>query len=259
MNDQHIRELKRIKAFADLPYELVTLLREESDRGAILIMGAYLDEVLALIIRGHAHNDSDADDILKYGGPAGEFSARITLCKGLGFIAQEEAKALHLVRKIRNHAAHFDAKSGRGFDVLFDSAATADVVAALLKSLGATMARRDPIGVRFAFLSGGLTLSASLTFRALSAVPKRIPPQLSRLLFTMGPATEENLKLIPSTLFAMLRERVALTGGECEEVIKAATDLISSLNRGLSLMATEINNSTQAADDKQKSTRRKAG
>jgi hypothetical protein len=149
-------------------------IRKESDRGTILILAAFLDELLGEIIRAFATNknsDENLDEFLKYGGPAGEFSSRINICRTFGFIGIEEVQALHHVRKIRNYAAHFDRKGGRGFDVLFDSAKTINLVDALATAMKFKLVSKTPDCVRTSFVSLTRVLSLALAFRLWEASP----------------------------------------------------------------------------------------
>ena len=110
----------------DLPARVTKLVEAEPDRGVILILGAYLDEILGVLITGACVSDTLAAGILKHGQPAGTFNNRMALAQALGLIHEEDVQALRIVQKIRNKAAHFDL-SGRGFEVLFDSSITVQV------------------------------------------------------------------------------------------------------------------------------------
>lgn len=155
-------------AFRGMPAKLTKLLDNESDRGAILIIGAYLDEILALIIRSACTTSKIAEAILDYRQPAGDFSSRITMCEAFGLIDSEEAQALGLIRKMRNQAAHFDKKKGRGFDVLFDSEATADQVVSLLKLFRSNCSSRKPSAIRAGFTTASRLLAVRLYLRGLT-------------------------------------------------------------------------------------------
>ena len=114
------------RQFIGMPAKITAILENESDRGVILVLAAYLEEVLGLIVRAACVTDEDADKILKFRALAGGFDLKIQLCKAFALIHPVEVKGLQAVRKIRNCAAHFDDK--RGLDVLFDSDSTIDQV-----------------------------------------------------------------------------------------------------------------------------------
>ncbi|TGE26917.1 hypothetical protein [Hymenobacter metallicola] len=156
----------RIAAFAGLPKKITELLEKESDRGVILILATYYEELLGLIINAGCTSPEQADKILAHRQPAGDFDSRILIAHAFGLIHDEEVDALRIVQRIRNKAAHFD-RSGRGFDVLFDSTATADQVIAFAKLFypSAEIPTRQPEFLRFLFIRAGRTLSTRLVTR----------------------------------------------------------------------------------------------
>ena len=119
--------------YKGMPKEITSLSNSESDRGSILVLSAYLEEILASLISEVCISDDEANNLLEFRGPAGGFSLKISLCYALGLINAEEKDALGQIRKIRNAAAHFDRK--RGFDVLFTSDKTINHVSNLADSL----------------------------------------------------------------------------------------------------------------------------
>lgn len=87
--------------------EFVGQFRAESDRAAVILGAAKLDYLLfQLVDRALVPNYSKDDDLLDDNRPLSSFSARISLAYRLGMIDASFAKALHLVRKIRNEFAH---------------------------------------------------------------------------------------------------------------------------------------------------------
>lgn len=164
--------------FLGLPKSFTALLSKESDRGAILILGAYLDEILSLIVRASCVSDNLGKELLKHRGPAGDFSSRIALCQAMGLISSDEANALNCLRRIRNAAAHFDQK-GRGFDVLFDSDETKELVVAFARHLNLVVAPRDPAELRTGFVQAGRLLGTKLFLR-LGLAKRSNAPKSSR-------------------------------------------------------------------------------
>jgi hypothetical protein len=80
---------------------------KESDRAAVVLGAAKLDQLLYdLLQRTLLPCPSAQDDLLDTERPLGTFSARINACHRIGLIDVEMARAVHLVRRIRNDFAH---------------------------------------------------------------------------------------------------------------------------------------------------------
>lgn len=183
-----------VAAFASMPEEISRLLESESDRGAVLILGAYIEELLGLIIRAKCVSDADADQLLQLHSPAGDFDSRILLCKAFALIHPDEASALRAVQKIRNSAAHFDRK-GRGFDTLFDSQATVDQVANLCKclNLNPNLKSREPKVIRESFILSARILASRMWVR-LCEVYKADTPKPASTFEDIASESRQNLK-----------------------------------------------------------------
>jgi len=160
--------------------QITKLVEGESDRGAILILGAYIDELLADLIRTSCISDEAGEALLEFRRPAGDFSSRIDLCAGFGLIHSSEQKALHVLRRIRNAAAHFDNK-GRGFDVLFDSVTTIAQVEELAKAVNLSLKSREPKDVRIDFITSCRFLAIRVMFRGLDAIRPVEPPTMKEI------------------------------------------------------------------------------
>lgn len=150
--------------FLGLSKKVTELVKSESDRGAILILAAYLEEILGLLVRAVCISDKHGQNLTELNKPAGNFDSKIIFCVSLGLISEDEEKALRFVQKIRNRAAHFD-KRGRGFDVLFDSNSTVDQVAEFVKLFQSKLISRKPEKVKWAFVLSCRLLSSKLYVR----------------------------------------------------------------------------------------------
>src|SRR5207249_1655588 len=88
---------------------------QESDRAAVILVGARLDYLLSeLISRCLVPNTASVDELLDTDRALGTFSARIHAATRLGLIDADFARALHIFRRLRNTFAHETA--GASFD-----------------------------------------------------------------------------------------------------------------------------------------------
>jgi DNA-binding MltR family transcriptional regulator len=82
-------------------------LNKESDRGAVLISAAFLDDLLRRTLRAFLIENTSAKELVdEYPGPLSTFSARIHAAHALGLISDDERHDCHLIRKVRNEFAH---------------------------------------------------------------------------------------------------------------------------------------------------------
>lgn len=100
------RNLEGIGDFAHLS-EFIREFKDESDRAAAVLAGAYLDAILEQILRkrlvGGGSRPGGRDLV---SGPLFSFSVRVDAAVALGCISQDVAKELALVNDIRNRFAH---------------------------------------------------------------------------------------------------------------------------------------------------------
>ena len=79
----------------------------ETDRGTVLIAGAYLDDLLASLLRAFFVDDPKiVNGLITIDGPLGTFATRIDLTYCLGLIRSDQHEDFHTCRKIRNLCAH---------------------------------------------------------------------------------------------------------------------------------------------------------
>ncbi len=81
-------------------------LTKESDRGLVLVAGAYFENLLGRCLEAYFVDCSEATDILKPNNGLGTFKARLQCCRALRIIDGNERTALALLAGIRNHFAH---------------------------------------------------------------------------------------------------------------------------------------------------------
>lgn len=85
---------------------MVALFENESDRGAAVLAGSYVENHLGLYLQSKMRDPSLADRIFSSEGPLSTFSQRIDLAQAFGFLSKKQCAELHLIKKIRNYFAH---------------------------------------------------------------------------------------------------------------------------------------------------------
>ncbi len=85
---------------------MITMFKNESDRGAAVLAGGYVENHLALFLKSRMKDLSIADRIFSSEGPLSTFSQRITIAQAFGFLSKEQCADLNLIKNIRNHFAH---------------------------------------------------------------------------------------------------------------------------------------------------------
>src|SRR2546425_6922070 len=81
---------------------------KESDRAAVILVGALFDSALTQLLRTALVASPTSDDDLLDGAnaPLSTFSARINTSYRIGLISKQFCRDLHLIRSIRNQFAH---------------------------------------------------------------------------------------------------------------------------------------------------------
>ena len=141
-------------------HRLMKILHFESDRGAILVASAALDEEVGELLSRFLVEDPDVRKmILGRGGIAESFGQRITMARALGAIPPDLTEALDRIRDIRNACAH------RVEEVSFKTQKIRDNVNNMEPSPPELVAglepSDDPVRERFLFNTG--VLSGRLT------------------------------------------------------------------------------------------------
>jgi mannitol operon repressor len=83
-------------------------LQKETPRGAVIISGVVIGELLGKTLEQYLTDHKDVKKLLNGGvsAPLGTLSARILMAFGLRLIEEKEYKNLQIIRRIRNHFAH---------------------------------------------------------------------------------------------------------------------------------------------------------
>ena len=103
---RHVEESERLAAMLR---EFSSLFKydESNDRSIAIVGPAFIDTLLTSTLRNLMVPDSkEVERVLQPDGPAGTFSAKVSMCYALGLIGQTITADLRLVGKIRNRFAH---------------------------------------------------------------------------------------------------------------------------------------------------------
>ena len=86
--------------------QMVQLFQGESDRGAAVLAGSYVENFLGAYLRSCMADRSLSEKIFSSNGSLATFSQRIDFAQAFGFLPSGVCRELQLIRKIRNHFAH---------------------------------------------------------------------------------------------------------------------------------------------------------
>lgn len=78
----------------------------ESDRGAAVLAGGFVENYLAIFLRAYTVDAKVTSEIFDAMGPLSSFSQRTAVARAFGFMSKGQYEDLTLIRKIRNHFAH---------------------------------------------------------------------------------------------------------------------------------------------------------
>jgi DNA-binding MltR family transcriptional regulator len=88
-------------------WPFIQTLRQESDRGRVLISAGFLEEQLKKILLGLMVQRPKSNELVEgSNAPLATFSARTEACYALGLITDDEYNDLSIIRRIRNEFAH---------------------------------------------------------------------------------------------------------------------------------------------------------
>lgn len=152
--------------------EYLQMLKQESDKGAVLIASGLFEEALRELITKHLYPCLDKRDPLFSGdGSAlGTFEARIEIAYRLGLLNSEMRRHLNLFRKLRNEFAHNIYKTSLTEADVKDRLAaiysSAEVIHTpfldIVNSSGETLTSRQKFNIFFAIQMMALKISAEV-------------------------------------------------------------------------------------------------
>jgi mannitol operon repressor len=101
------QSIKNYEILSKEARQFMRLIREESDRGRVLLACGMFDVQLKKLLLAYFQAGTVATELLDdANGPLGTLSARISLAYALGLISEDEYHNLTLIRRIRNDFAH---------------------------------------------------------------------------------------------------------------------------------------------------------
>lgn len=90
--------------------EFRTSISQETDRGAVLMSAAFLDDRLKQLIEARLVEDKKiCSQAFDFNGPLGTFSSRINFSYLIGILPKNARADLHTIRAVRNQFAHYAA------------------------------------------------------------------------------------------------------------------------------------------------------
>jgi DNA-binding MltR family transcriptional regulator len=154
--------LPGLKAWSDYIGEF----RTESDRGAVLVAAAFIDDTLRCLIQA-TFLDKPATVRRLLGGPCSTFSARTDLALCLGLIGTEMHEDIRRISKMRNRFAH----EPQGLN--FDDPATVDSCSQfhLIVALKQTTKTQISAKVEFMITAGAIINKLRVALRSAKHIP----------------------------------------------------------------------------------------
>jgi len=102
------RPIPSMQGLSQEAYAWIQELQKQSDRGAIIVAGAFLEDALASLLRAFLIDvDAIERELFRYPQPLSSFAAKIDVAYYLGLIDANLRADLHLLRELRNQAAHY--------------------------------------------------------------------------------------------------------------------------------------------------------
>ena len=98
--------MKPVDATLEDYQSMLVLFEDESDRGAAVLAGSYVENHLGLFLKSKMIDPSVAERMFSSNGSLSTFCQRIDFAQAFGLLSKVQCEDLHIIRKIRNHFAH---------------------------------------------------------------------------------------------------------------------------------------------------------
>ncbi|WP_158628938.1 MltR family transcriptional regulator [Dyella choica] len=98
---------EEVRAMAEEVFNFRSLLNSETDRGAALMAGSFLDQKLTTLLKRRLVEDKKvSESAFDHAGPLGSFASRIDFSYLIGCLSKSAWRDLQLIRKVRNDFGH---------------------------------------------------------------------------------------------------------------------------------------------------------
>ena len=143
-----MKEVLRQGSFPKDSKAIFEVLIGESDRGAIILVGSMIEDLLAKrIIENMRNGVARRDDLLRQGGALNAFHHKLAVALAMGLIDDDTAEGVDIFRQLRNDCAH------SRMEVSFLKPEIIEVLTIFMNEEGATSIRqnRNAQSVRYIF------------------------------------------------------------------------------------------------------------
>jgi len=178
--------------------EAALLMSLETDRGSILVAAAQIDDMLKdlllarmLATDGMSKKQRERlDNLVGINGALGVFSARIDLAYFLGLIAEDVHHDLHILREMRNDAAHRVSKKDFREETLASRSGSFKIMPAEVRSLPPRQRFAAVVQALMALIDNAIDDAEHASPRA-SGEKLQVRDDVVELLFAMQPEPPE--------------------------------------------------------------------
>src|SRR5436190_19047506 len=102
-----LSQFQACSSLGELDPEVIDVLMQESDRGALILVAGILEDVLAdQIIKRLKIALDGRDDLLRRGGALSSYQNKMSVARALGIIDDATFHSIDIIRLIRNACAH---------------------------------------------------------------------------------------------------------------------------------------------------------
>ena len=86
--------------------DVVSIYHSESDRAAVILAAAFLEEYMGHYLKSNLIKDTMVDDLFENNGPLSTFDSRAKMLYAMGLLPRVYIDDIKYIKKIRNYFAH---------------------------------------------------------------------------------------------------------------------------------------------------------